>query len=143
MTDVWLGVIAVAVAVMALIQVGAILAAARLARRVEALTGQIEREIKPLMTNLTSMSEEAARAASLAAGQVERVDGLLRDVVQRADDTLSAAQRFISGPARDGAAVVAGLRAAFVALRGIREASSRRRAPSRMVSEEEDSLFIG
>lgn len=143
MTDVWLGVIAVAVAVMALIQVGAILAAARLARRVDALTGQIEREVKPLMANLTSMSEEAARAASLAAGQVERVDGLLRDVVHRADDTLGAAQRFISGPARDGAAVVAGVRAAFAALRGIREASSRRRAPSRMVSEEEDSLFIG
>ncbi len=143
MTDVWLGVIAVAVAVMALIQVGAIVAAARLARRVDALTGQLEREIKPLVANLTSMSSEAARVASLAAGQVERVDHMVGDLARRADSTMAAAQHFVTGPARDGAAVVAGVRAAFRALRGIRDASSRRRAAQRVVTEEEDSLFIG
>lgn len=143
MTDVWLGVIAVAVAVMALIQVGAIVAAARLAKKVDALTGQIEREIKPLMTNLASMSDDAARATSLAVGQVERVDHLVRDLARRAEHTMSVAQQFAAGPAKNGAAVVAGVRAAVTALRGIREASSRRRAASRTLSEEEDSLFIG
>ena len=135
--------IAVAVAVMALIQVGALVAAARLARRVDALTGQLEREIKPLMTNLASMSADAARAASLAVGQIERIDILVRDLGRRAEETLSTAQHFVNGPARNGAAVVAGVRAAVTALRGMREASSRRRAASRTVSEEEDSLFIG
>jgi hypothetical protein len=142
-TDVWLGVIAAAVAVMALIQVGAIVAAARLARRVDALTGEIQRDIKPLIANLTSMSTEAARAATLAASQVDRVDRLVGDVVRRADQTMATAQRFITGPVKDGAAVVAGVRAVFAALRGIREASSRRRAASRAAAEEEDSLFIG
>jgi hypothetical protein len=132
-TDLWLGVIAVAVAV----------AAARLARRVDALTGQLEREIKPLMTNLAAMSGDAARAASLAVGQVEHLDALVRDLGRRAEQTLSSAQHFVHGPARNGAAVVAGVRAAVTALRGMREASSRRRAASRTVSEEEDSLFIG
>jgi hypothetical protein len=142
-TDVWLGVIAVAVAVMALIQVGAIVAGARLARRVETLTGQLEREVKPLVANLTAMSADAARATSLAVAQVERVDHAVRDLTRRAEQTMSVAQDFAKGPARNGAAIVAGVRAAFVALRGIREASSRRRAASRVVSEEEDSLFIG
>jgi hypothetical protein len=142
-TDVWLGVIAVAVAVMALIQVGAIVAAARLAKRVDALTGQLEREIKPLVANLSSMSSDAARAAALAVSQVERIDHLVRDFARRAEQTMAVAQSVVGGPARNGAAVLAGIRAAVLALRGMREASARRGATARMVSEEEDSLFIG
>jgi type IV secretory pathway VirB2 component (pilin) len=142
-TDVWLGVIAAAVVVMALIQVGAIVAGARLARRMNVLTAQVEREIKPLIANLTSMSAEAARAASLAASQVERVEHLVGDLGRRAEDTMDTVQRFVQGPARNGVAIVAGVRAAFNALRGIRDASLRRRPPARGTAEDEDSLFIG
>lgn len=143
MTDLWLGVIAAAVVVMAVVQVGAVVAAVKVARRVDALTTELERDIKPLMANLTSMSGEAARAASMAAGQVERLERLVGDFSQRAEQTMGAVQHFLNGPARDGAAVVAGVRAAFAALRGIRDVSSRRRGSSRGLSEEEDSLFIG
>lgn len=143
MTDLWLGVIAAAVVVMAVVQVGAVVAAAKVARRVDALTTELERDIKPLVANLTSMSGEAARAASMAAGQVERLEHLVGDFSQRAEQTMGAVQHFLNGPARDGAAVVAGVRAAFTALRGIRDVSARRRASSRGFSEEEDSLFIG
>jgi hypothetical protein len=139
-----LGVIAVALAVMALVQVGAIVAGLRAVRRVEQLASQIETGLKPVLSNLASLSAEASRAATLAAGQVERVDRLFADLTTRIDQTVGSAQRIVSGPAREGRAIVAGVRAAVNALQGMREAT-RRRSASKASSfeEEEESLFIG
>lgn len=139
-----LAVIAVAVAVMAIVQVGAVVACLRVARRVEQLASEVETGIKPLIANLTTMTAEASKAANLAAIQVERFDRLIADLSVRVDQTVAAAQQFVSGPAREGMAVVAGLRAAVAAFRGLRE-SARRRPTSRPLGleEEEESLFIG
>ena len=139
-----LAVIAVAVAVMAIVQVGAIVAGLRVARRVEQLTTELETSIKPLVANLTALSAEASRAATLAAAQVERFDKVVADLTVRLDQTMAAAQQFVSGPAREGMAIVAGVRAALTAFQGLRE-SARRRTPSRSVTleEEEESLVIG
>ena len=49
-----------------------------------------------------------------AVGQVERIDVLVRDLGRRAEETMSTAQHFVNGPARNGAAVVAGVRAGAV-----------------------------
>jgi hypothetical protein len=141
--EVFLGIIAVAVSVMALIQVGAIVAGVRLVRRVDEMARQLEVEIKPLLTHLTAMSSEAARAATLAASQVERLDQLFENATRRAEQTLSVAQQFIGGPAREGMAVVSGVRAAFSALRGLRESSRRRSAARGTTVEDDESLFIG
>lgn len=140
--EIFLGVIAFAVLVMALIQVGAIFAGIRLARRVDQIATQLETEIKPLIGNLTNLSSEAARAASLAARQVDRLDQVFTDMAQRVDETLATAQAFVTGPARQGMAIVAGIRAVVESFRGLREASRRRAAP-RPAVEEEESLFIG
>ena len=40
------------------------------------LTTEIERDVKPLIKNLTAMTAEASRAVSLATLQVERADRL-------------------------------------------------------------------
>jgi hypothetical protein len=142
--EVLLGVIAVAVAVMAIVQVGAIVAGMRVARRVEALATDMETSVKPLLANLTTMSAEASRAATIAAGQVERIDKVFSEMASRVDQTLATAQAFISGPARDGMAIVGGIRAAVSALQGLREASRRRPAPRAAAhDEDEESLFIG
>jgi hypothetical protein len=137
--DVFLGIIALAVVVMAAIQVGAVIVAARVAKRVDRLANQIEQDIRPVFQNLHAMSAEAARAASLAATQVERADRLFDDLTQRVDVTLNTLQHRVLGPAREGAALLSGLRAALGAFRGPRE--PRRKRPS--VVEEEDALFIG
>jgi hypothetical protein len=139
-----LGVIAAAVAVMAVVQVGAIVAGLRVARRVEALATDMETSVKPLLANLTAMSAEASRAATIAAAQVERMDKVFGEMATRVDQTLATAQAFIKGPAKDGMAIVAGVRAAMTALQGLREAS-RRRSASRAAAhdEDEESLFIG
>jgi hypothetical protein len=139
-----LGVIAVAVAVMAIVQVGAIVAALRVARRVEQLAADLETGVKPLLANLTNVSAEASRAAQLATAQIERFDQLFAEMTLRVEQTMAAAQQFVGGPVRRGMAIVAGIRAAVGAFQNMREATSRRgtrRAPA--FDEEEESLFIG
>jgi hypothetical protein len=136
----FLGAIAVAVVVMALIQVGAVIYAARLARRTEALVGRLERDVQPMLERLTVMSGEAARAATLAAQQVERVDRTLDLLGTRVDRAVGGVQRALITPAREGAAVVAALRATVMTLR---ELKRRRREASSHRPEDEDALFIG
>ncbi|MGE0863902.1 MAG: DUF948 domain-containing protein [Vicinamibacterales bacterium] len=140
--ELFLGVIAFAVLVMALIQVAAIFAGLRLAKRVDQLATQLDNDIKPLLANLTALTSEAARTAALAARQVERFDLVFAELTQRVDQTLAAAQSFVTGPAKQGMAIFAGVSALIDSFRGLREASRRRHA-SRPAVDEEESLFIG
>ncbi len=141
--ELYLGIIAIAVLIMALIQVGAIVAGVLLARRVQQLTREVEQGLKPLIANLTGLSSEAARTAALAAKQVERLDQVFGEMASRVDQTLSMAQDFVAGPARQGLAILSGIKAMTDALRGIREASRRRQASRQSPVEDEESLFIG
>ena len=140
--ELFLGIIAFAVVMMAAIQVAAIIAGIRLARRVDELATKIDHDIKPLIANLSALSSEAARAASLAAKQAERLDRVFGEMVERVDETLAAAQAFVTGPARQGMAIMAGVKAVVDTFRSLREASRRRSAPHPVIDEEE-SLFIG
>jgi len=140
--ELFLGIIALAVVVMAAIQVAAIVAGIRLAKRVDQMATQLDQEIKPLIANLATLSGDAAHAASLAVKQAERLDRVFGEMVQRVDETLSAAHAFVTGPARQGMAIMAGIKAVLDAFRGMRE-SSRRRAASGPVVDDEESLFIG
>jgi hypothetical protein len=137
--ELFLGIIALAVTVMAAIQVGAIIVAARLARRVDRIATQIEQDIQPLFQNLHSLTAEASRAASLAALQVERAEKVFTDLSQRVDQTLVTLQNRVVAPAREGFALLAGIRAGLATLREFRETARGRPA----AVEEEDALFIG
>ena len=143
MSDVLLGVIAGAVSLMALVQLGAILVGIQLAKRVDRLAQQIEHDVKPLLLSLSAVSDEAQKAARLATTQIERLDQVFSDVAVRVDQTLTVAHAFVGGPARQGMAVLAGVRAAVMALRGMREASRRRSAVRAAAVDDEESLFIG
>jgi len=142
-TDVWLAIIALAVVVMAAIQVGAIVLGLRLARRVDQLTTEIERDVKPLIKNLTDMTAEASRAVTLATAQVERADRLFGDLALSAERTLAMASQFVSGPAKNGFALFSAARAAYSAFRDLRDASRRRQAYRSAAADDEESLFIG
>ena len=139
MNDILLGIIAVAVLVMAVVQVGVLVYAGRLAGRVDRLTAQIEQDIKPIFADLHSLTTDAARAMALAVAQVERADRLLSDVASRVEQTFEMLQTTILRPLRDGAALLAGLRAALAAFRDLRDAGRARSA----AVDEEDALFIG
>lgn len=136
---IFLGLIAVAVIVMAGVQVGLIVMASRLARRVDRLADDVEHTVKPLIANLQAMSADAARAAALATAQIERVDRMFADIGAKVERTLDTVQRTLVAPAREGFAVISGVRAALAALRDLRDQPRRRPA----VADEEDPLFIG
>ena len=137
--EMFLGVIAAATLLMAVIQTSVIVSGWMLARKISRLVDQIEREIKPLAGNLNAMAKDAARATALAAARVERVDELFEDLTTRVEQTAATVQNVIVSPLRDGAALLAGIRAAMAVFRDL----SRRSAANRARSEEEDALFIG
>ena len=60
MTNVFLGIIALAVLVMAIIQVAAILFAMSAARRIGQVADRLERDLRPVVSNLQAMTSEAA-----------------------------------------------------------------------------------
>ena len=153
MSDLFLGVIAAAVLVMAIIQVAAIFFALRAARRVGDTVSRLERDVRPIVTdlqpivanlqpiiaNLQTMSGDVARATRTAAAQIERADQRIAELGRRIDEVSAAVRTNIVTPAREGMAVVQAVLAALGALR--QPATLPRKAPAS--AEEEDALFIG
>jgi hypothetical protein len=137
---VFLGLIAVSTVVMAVVQIGVIVYVARLSKRIDGLSSQIEREIGPLAERLKGIADNLQRATSLANIQVERVDRLLSGAVRRADETLSLVQGAVVGPIREGLAVIAALRGVIGAFRSFRGGGTGR---SSARFDDEDPLFIG
>lgn len=138
-SGVFLGVIAAATLVMALIQVGAIIAALRLSRQAQQALQSVHQEVKPLLARAHAMAEEASRTVALATAQAQKVDRLLTDLSQRVDETATVLQDAIITPAREGLAIVAAVKAGLTALRGVRSLGVR----NGRHAEEEDPLFIG
>src|SRR2546427_446180 len=112
----------------AIVEVGVVAAAGRLARRVDTLAQQIERDVKPLFGHLNAIGRDASRAAALATAQVERADKLFADVVMRVELALDSVQSTLGTPAREGRALLSAFKAAFKAIRELRrDARSRQR----------------
>ena len=146
MTDwslVFLGAIALATLTMAVIQVGVIVYAGRLKWRMDRLAETVERDLKPLMGRLKEMSGDAARVTSLAVAQAERVDQLFAEFSQRSDHILSLVQNAVVVPAREGMAVLEGLRAGLAALRSLAERRASQASGTAEGAEDEEALFIG
>jgi hypothetical protein len=133
---VFLGLIALATLTTAIVQVGVLVAAGRVARRVEMLADRVERDVKPLLVHLDAIGRDASKATSLAAAQVERADRVFADLADRLDRTLNTIHSAAAGGAREGAAMLAAFRAALAVVRDIRAGRARSRA------DDEDALFI-
>jgi hypothetical protein len=149
---VFLGVIAAATLIMALIQIGLIVVAAGAARKAQLAvekaqaalaTAQqtitsVHEEIRPLIVRANAIAGEASKTAALATAQAQKVDHLVTTLASRIEETSALVQQAIVTPAREGIAIVAAIRATLGALRA---GVDWRRRTSR--SEEEDPLFIG
>ena len=137
-SEILLGVIAVSTLVVAIVQVGVVVAAGVALRRLGRLVDTVEQEIKPIFGHVNTIARDASRAAALATAQVERADKLFSDVAVRVDEALNAVQASIGAPAREGRALLSAFRAAFQAIRELRQNGRSRQARG----EEEDALFI-
>ena len=136
---VFLGIIAVATLVMALIQVGAIIAVLKIAKQAQDVLNSVHRDVKPLLARATEIADQASETATIATAQAHKVDKMVTDLTRRVEETSVVVQHAIIAPAREGIAIVAALKAGFSALRGF---GSFRGRPGRH-SEEDDALFIG
>jgi hypothetical protein len=135
--DVFLGVIAVATLAIAVAQIGVIIAAGLMARRVGRMVEQIERDVKPLFGHLNAIGADASRAVALATAQVERADKLFAELASRIEQTLAVVQETVNRPAREGRAMMGAFRAAMQAIRELRKARARQGR-----GEDDDALFI-
>ncbi len=134
--EIFLGVIAVATLVIAVVQIGLIVAAVTLARRGGRLADQVEREVRPLFVHLDEIGRDVSRVTALAVAQVERADRLAADFTKRIEQAMAVVQEGILGSAREGRAVLKALRAVFEALWESRAGGRRARG------DDEDSLFV-
>lgn len=137
--DVFLGVIALSTLIMALIQIGVIVAVVRVARQAQQTAATVRQDIAPLLAKANAVADEASKTAALASAQAEKVDRLVTDLSQRVEYTAAVVQEAIIAPARQGLAIVAAARAVLGVLGQVRDMRPRHRRPA----EEEDPLFIG
>jgi Holliday junction resolvasome RuvABC ATP-dependent DNA helicase subunit len=138
-SEVFLGAIAAATLIMALIQIGAIVVVLRLARQAQQAIRSVHDEVRPLIARANVLAEEASRTVAIATVQAQKVDRLVTDLSRRVEETAEVVQDAIVTPAREGLAMVAALKAGLSALRGLRESGTRQSRHA----EEEDPLFIG
>ena len=134
----FLGAIAVATLIMAIVQIGAIVVASRVARQTQQMLSAIHADLRPLIAKASAVADEASRTAALASAQMQKIDALVTDLSRRVEETTTIVQQAIVAPAREGIAILAAVRAGLAAIRGL---GDLRRSSSR--SEEEDPLFIG
>jgi ABC-type transporter Mla subunit MlaD len=138
----FLGTIALATLVMAVVQVGMIIYGVRLVQRVHHLVDQVEKEIKPALIRVNEISGDMNRATSLAVAQLERIDELLGQFSGRADNLMTFAQDALVTPIRQGVALLQGMRAALAALRDV-VSSGASSGSAESVGDDEEALFIG
>jgi hypothetical protein len=137
-SEIFLAIIAVATLVMALIQIGAIVAILRFAQRAQQTVNDLQRDVKPIIDRAAVVADEASRTAALATIQAQKVDRMVTDLTARIEQTSAVVQEAIITPAREGMAIVAALKAGLGALRGFRDRPGHGRT-----ADEEDPLFIG
>ena len=140
MNTLFLGLIAAATVVMAVVQVGVVVVLIRLSRRVDEVSRRVEREIGPLTERLTKVADNLQQATGLASVQVERIDRLLSSATRRAEETMGLIQGAVVGPMREGLAVIAAIRGVVGAFKSFRGGDGGR-GSSRF--DDEDPLFIG
>ena len=133
----FLGLIALSTAIMAAIQIGAIIFAARAAKATARAMQQLQGDLAPILVNARKASEDAAKMTGLALAQVEKIDGLVSRTVERVDDTVGALHEVVSGPLRKGAALWKALEALLAFL------TSRKERAKATPPDGDESLFIG
>ena len=133
-----LAVMAVALLAMAIGQIVLAVVAARIARQTAETVQEVRRDLRPILEKAQKIANDASRVTEIALLQAERVDQMVESTALRIDETLTSVHNAVTGPLRQGSAVIAGVRAALEVFRSV----SDRRARSHG-REDDDALFIG
>lgn len=135
----FLGVIAVSTMLMALIQVGAVVATLRVARETQKVLTTVQQDVRPLIAKATTIADEASKTVALANAQVQKVDTLVTDLTKRVDETATIVQKALVTPAREGMAIFEAIRTGLGALKSMGDFRGR----AGRHADDDDPLFIG
>ena len=145
---VFLGVIALSSVVQACFLIGIMIGGLRVARRVDALSNRIDREIHPALDNLGRITRNLAEVTDLVTLQARRIDDVLADTIEKIEDTTDTIRRVILkplGPLVDIAAFFKGIRrglSVYTQLRGLEGQGRARPARRPHQTDEDEHLFI-
>ena len=145
---VFLGMIALASLVQAGFLIALIVGGRRVARRVDALSDRIDREIHPALDNLGRITRNLAEVTDIVTLQARRIDDVLADTIEKIEDTTDTIRRVIVkplGPLVDIAAFFKGIRRGLSVYSQLRGLESQGRAPRpgrRHHADEDEHLFI-
>ena len=85
----------------------------------------VEREMRPVVDRVGTLSDDAARLSTLAVTRIERVDEAFERITSRLEEMLKTARGAVAEPARQGMVLAHVLRAGLVAMRSLNERSPR------------------
>lgn len=149
LATVFLGVIALALVVQAGFVIALVRSGLHLSRRVTDLQQRYERELRPLMDDVSRISRNVAQASDLATVQMRRVDDALANTFDKLDHTTTQISQLLIrplAPLGTAAALFRGAEKAwdvYRALSGSSRREPRAHAPVRARAVEEDEhLFI-
>ena len=118
MNDTFLGVIAAATLVMALVQIGLLIAGLMAVKRLNEVLVRVEDTAKPLLAHVDELVVDATESLAAARVQLDRVERQALHVLARTDQAVNRVQTYLVAPAREGIALAAGARALFGAFGG-------------------------
>ena len=117
MSEVFLGVIAVATLVMALIQVCLVIAGIIAVKRMYEMLLRVENTVKPVLAHVDDLVMDATASVAAVRVQIDRVEQQAVQVLKRTEQAVQRVQDYLVAPAREGMALAAGARAVFGAFR--------------------------
>jgi hypothetical protein len=96
---VFLGLIALGSLIQALVIIGVALGGLRVAKRVQALQGNVDRELRPALESLNRVARNAAQVADVVNVQARRVEDLVGLTVARLDEVRAQVRGRVKRPA--------------------------------------------
>ena len=117
MSEVFLGVIAVATLVMALVQVGVLVAGIIAVKRMHEVLVRVEDSARPVLARVDDLVADATASLAAVRAQLDRVERHAVHVLTRTDQAVQRVQDYAVAPAREGIALAAGARALLGAFR--------------------------
>jgi hypothetical protein len=118
MSETFLGIIAVSALVMAIVQVGVLIGAFVMIKRLSDVVTRIEFATKPVLARIESLAMDTADSIAVVRAQIDRVEDTALGVLERADQAIQRVEHYLLAPARQTMALAAGARAVFGALGG-------------------------
>jgi hypothetical protein len=116
MSEVFLGVIAVATGLMAIVQISLLIAALIAVKKAGEVAARVEAAAKPLIDHVDDLVVDTTESIAAVRAQIDRVEQQALDVLARTDRAVHRVQDYLIAPARQGIALAAGARALFGAL---------------------------